>query len=219
MRIFLFVSLSFFLLLSCNRYPYRYAVLQDNPEMNAEKWQPEFEKELYRCTVDGKVLFKRFHLSGLLYFYNNADTGISVLFQNEMGFTYFHFYWNSEDSFQVVSSIPQMDKPALIKTLRKDFEMLLVKNLKGKTRQLLQDDKGFEVLRYSLDKGFIDYYFSLKEKSLSKIINADKKRIIHLIELDPATKWTTLPEHVYLKHPRARFTIQLHKLDTHHVIE
>lgn len=220
MRYFLFASLSL-LLFSCSGKIY-----QDKQEVTlsqsfiANDLQPLFQKELYRCVVDGKFALKKFHLSGILYLKNFEDSTTRVVFQSEMGSTFFDFGWDKKDSFQVFSIIEQMDKPALIKTLKKDFELLLVKNLTDKPSGIYQFGKNNKeyYVRFELDKGFV-YYVVDANRRLTAIENADDKRKVIVMDMNPATSLQALSEKISIRHLRAGFTIDLKKINNNDAAE
>src|ERR1043165_5751461 len=126
--------------------------------MEAGPWpRPVFAKELFRCNVNGRFLFKRFHLSGLLLAKKLGDT-TRVVFQNEMGFPFFDFQWDGHDSFSVVSINERLNKPALIKTLQNDLEMLMVMKLSKDPPILFKNKIGNETwFRYPRNKGYVYY--------------------------------------------------------------
>lgn len=214
MRYFLLVSLSL-LLFSCNRQTYG-----DKKEVTlsqsytAKDLRPRFEKELYRCVVDGKFALKKFHLSGLLYLKNFPDGNTRVIFQSEMGSTFFDFGWDKKDSFHVFSIMEDMNKAALIKTLKKDFELLLVKNLSDSPVGVFQFGKNPKeyYTRFNLDKGFV-YYVTDQERKLTAIENADEKKKVTVMDLKPAASLQTLPEKISIHHLLAGFTIDLKKIN------
>jgi hypothetical protein len=220
MRYFLFVSLSL-LLFSCSGKIY-----QDKHEVTlsqsfiANDLRPHFQKELYRCVVDGKFALKKFHLSGILYLKNFDDSTTRVVFQSEMGSTFFDFGWDKKDSFQVFSIIEQMNKPALIKTLKKDFELLLVKNLSNIPSGIYQFDKNNKeyYVRFELNKGFV-YYVADEDRRLTAIENADDKRKVIVMDMHPATPLQTLAEKITIRHLRAGFTIDLKKINNNDAAE
>lgn len=214
MRYLLYGSL-LLLVLSCNKKTYRdkqEITLASSP--SATDLRPHFEKELYRCVVDGKFGLKKFHLSGLLYFRNFSDTAVRVLFQSEMGNTFFDFGWDSRDSFRVYSIIDQMNKPALIKTLKKDFELLLVKNLNDKPTGIyhFNNDPSRHYIRFELEKGFV-YYITDNGKKIKGIENADEHRKVIVMDITAADTPQSLPAAVAIRHLRAGFTIDLKKIN------
>lgn len=215
MRYLLYASLFILALSSCNKKAY-----QDKQEitltssLSAADLRPGFETELYRCVVDGKFGLKKFHMSGLLYFKNFSDTATRVLFQSEMGSTFFDFGWDNRDSFRVYSIIDAMNKAALIKTLRKDFELLLVKNISKEPTGIyhFNNDPSKNFVRFELEKGFV-YYVTNKERKLTGIENADEQRKVVVMKMTPTDTAQRLPVSLSINHLRAGFTIDLKKIN------
>ena len=213
MRYLAFVSL-LLCLASCHKkiYPYKQDATATKP-LSANDFRPVFEKALYRCEVNGKFVFKKFHLSGILYLKTLDDKSTRVIFQSEMGATLFDFGWDKNDSFQVYSIIDQMNKAPLIKVLKKDFELLLVKHLHNASDGSYNFDKNPELIytKFNLEKGFV-YYVTNSKKELTGIENADEKQKVILMALANGTALKTLPETIYIKHLKANFTINLKKI-------
>ena len=89
-----------------------------------QKFKPAFSVALYKTNAD--VVGN--HLSGLLLIKKMPDSSIRMVFSNEMGFKFFDFEFSTDGGFKVFSIIHQMDKKAVIKTLRKDFELVMMKD-------------------------------------------------------------------------------------------
>jgi hypothetical protein len=219
MRYFLFVSILLTFFIACSKKPYRDLVRQDQPDIEARRLKPSFEKVLYRGTIDGKKWIKKYHFSGILYIRNFPDSTTRVVFQNEMGATFFDFGWDRNDSFQVFRVIPQMDKKPLIRLLRKDFEMLLLKQglIKGKSEGSYKTPSSEEwYTRFSLPKGFVFYISTNPEPtsgSLKRIENADDKRKVIVMDITPSKNGNNMPQHISINHLRAGFTIDLKKIE------
>lgn len=214
MRFLGFISL-LFLLTSCTAsYHFQHEAARPEIEQNGII-RPEFQKQLYRCEVDGRFVFRKFHLSGLLYFRNLADTATRVVFQNELGITYFDFGWDRKDNFQVYHIMEQMNKPALIRTLQKDFEVFLGKNIEGDAVALADKKNQFTVTKHEFYKGFV-YYYWLKERpgACFQIDYGTEKKPLVRFSLSPALKRNhpLMPDSVTIRHFRAGFTIKLKKL-------
>lgn len=188
--------------------PYKHLRTENGNVSSALRFKPSFDKELYRCVVDGKILLKKFHLSGLLFFKDMPDATTRVVFQNEMGFTFFDFTWTSNDSFYVNQVIPQLDKPALIKTLQKDLSLLMMKGLKTASEQVFTDGRE-NFHRFELEKG-VAYYIT-DSGALTRIENAGKTKVT-TIKLFGKEKETEMPEKIVFDHHKANFTIQLNKI-------
>jgi len=134
-----------------------------------------------------------------------------VVFQNEMGFAFFDFEWNAQDSFTVKQIIPQLDKPAVVKTLRKDMELLLMRHLNTATEETFSADNEL-YHRFTLDKGFA--YYVLASQKLVRIENAGKNKVITMTVGEKKTR-KAMPESVFIKHHKAHFTIALKKIEQH----
>jgi hypothetical protein len=137
MRKFLIRYLIFFSLvtwcLSCNQYRHMQKVSSD--QSCIQKFKPDLSHALYKTSVD--VVGK--HISGLLIMKRLKDSSTRVVFTNEMGFTFFDFGFPSDSGFKVYLIAPQMNKEALIRTLRKDFELLLFRNMDSRKYYALKD--------------------------------------------------------------------------------
>ena len=219
MRYFLFVSLLLLTLTACSTRPYQNLQKQDNPAVPALQLQPSFEKVLYRSVIDGKKWIKKYHFSGILYVRNFPDSTTRVVFQNEMGATFFDFGWDGNDSFQVFQIIAQMNKKPLIRLLRKDFELLLVKQglIQGNSEASYSDPISKEsYTRFPLPKGFVFYIspdVNPAFKNLKRIENADEKRKVVIMDITASTGSDMMPQHILIKHLRAGFTIDLKKIE------
>ncbi len=214
MRYFLFVSIVV-LVIGCAPRPYKDLKRQGNNSsllLPATTYTPKFEKVLYSCNVKGRTpLGKRFSLSGLLFFKQFEDGSERVVFQNQMGITYFDFGWDQSGGFSVHQIIAQMDKPALIKTLKKDIELLLFKNLSPVSSGVFTDVAGKEYLRFELkEKGFVYYVF--EKGNVVGIENADDKRKVVVMVLNDAKGSDTFAQNISMKHLRAHFTIELNRI-------
>ncbi len=204
-----FVSVAALLLLSCG-HPYKHLQAVPNDE-SVLRFKPKIERELYRCVVDGRFLFKKFHLSGILLFKSFEDGSTRAVFQNELGFAFFDFKWNGQDSFSVASVINQLNKPAVIKTLRRDMELVLMKGLSAKDEE-----------HYKLECDTVSH-FPIGEKGAAwyrlqngrvRLIDYVGKSRITTIDLQGSGVKNALPDAVHIKHHKAHFTIDLKKLNT-----
>lgn len=212
MRTCLKLSSLLLLLFAACAGPYKHLHFHEDKSQTALQYKPVYEKQVYRCVVDGKILFKKFHLSGILFFKAMEDKSTRVIFQNEMGFTYFDFKWNSEDSFKVIQIIDQMNKPALVKTLEKDLSIFLLKDLDKPTEKVAAED-GNTFYRFTLSKGYV-YYIAHSGK-LETIDNTGKNKKVTTITLEGKDSPKALPDSALFTHHKAHFTIQLKKIAPH----
>lgn len=218
MRYFLFVSILLGSLSACSPRPYRGLQRQQQQALDAGKLKPVFDKVLYRGVIDGKKWLKKFHFSGLLYIRNFPDSSTRVVFQGEMGATFFDFGWDARDSFTVFQIMPQMDKQPLIRLLRKDFELLLVKGaVRGNSEAVYKAQESQEwYTRFPLSRGFVQYISPGPQPvfhDLLRIENADDKRKVIIMQLKQDTGSTVMPAHIFIRHLRAGFSIDLKKIE------
>ena len=100
-----------------------------------QKLEPDFNHVVYKTSVD--VVGK--HFSGILVIKRMPDSSTRVVFTNEMGFSFFDFSFPPDSGFKVYLIVPQMNKKGLIQTLRKDFELLLFRNMDSNKYYALKD--------------------------------------------------------------------------------
>lgn len=205
-------SILIIFLASCSS-PYKQLQKAPAPQGSAFTFKPVFDKVLYRGTVDGGFLFKKFHLSGLLFFKTLENGTVRAIYQNEMGFTFFDFEWNSNDSFKVNQVMPRLDKPAVIKTLRKDIELLLMKGLKKESEVAFTDRGKLLFRRLDISGGYV--YYVEDSGRLVRIENAGEKSKVVTMSIEGKDQPSGMPKQVFIDHHKANFTIQLTKLDSY----
>ena len=120
-------------ILSCNQYRHMQRISSNASCI--QKFEPDFSHVVYKTSVD--VIGK--HISGILVVKHMPDSSTRVVFTNEMGFSYFDFGFPSDSGFKVFQIAPIMNKEGLIKTLRKDFELLLFRNMENSKYYALMD--------------------------------------------------------------------------------
>jgi hypothetical protein len=75
----------------------------------------------YRASID--VANK--HFSGLVLIKSMPDSSERVVFTSEAGVTFFDFGFRRPEKFTVYSILKKLNRKPVIKTLRKDFELML----------------------------------------------------------------------------------------------
>jgi len=212
MRHFLgLISIIVLLLVSCAS-PYRALHEIKDTKATALKYKPIFKREVYRCTVDGKFLFKKFHLSGILFFKQMDDGNTRVVFQNEMGFTFFDFGWNQNDSVKVYDILPQLNKPAVVKLLKKDLNLFMMRGLDKPSETLYKKDRD-TYYRFTLSKGYA--YYIEEDGKLVRIENVGKHKAVTTIIIGEKKTAHDMPGSILFAHHKAHFTIQLKKIEEH----
>jgi len=119
MRYLLLSHCAFFL--SCNS-AYRLLKPVSIDTVCADKINPSsISTSWYQASI--KVANK--HLSGLVLIKNMPDSSRRVVFTNETGVTFFDFGFKGPEEFSVHAIVKKLNRKAVIRTLRNDFELLL----------------------------------------------------------------------------------------------
>lgn len=170
-------------------------------------FQPQFTRTLYSTQVD--VVGK--HLSGLLIIKKMPDSSIRMVFANEGGFKFFDFGFNGSE-FTVYHIIEQMDKKAVIKTLRKDFELLLMQPLnKAQPYSMRLNNETYHV--YAAGK---DHYYYITDSTCSKLTRMERgSKRKKVTEIHTSGIKNTIPDSVNIQHHNFNFTITLKQLQDH----
>jgi hypothetical protein len=86
------------------------------------KFIPSFTTNWYTAKVDVEGR----HISGLLLVKTMADSSTRIVFTNEAGIKFLDVGFNKNE-FEVFSIMKALDKKAVVNTLEKDFELMLLK--------------------------------------------------------------------------------------------
>ncbi len=169
------------------------------------KFKPVFTKALYNTTVD--VVGK--HLSGLLLVKAMPDSSTRLVFSNEMGFKYFDFEFSAAGIFKVYYILPQMDKKAVLTTLRKDFELLLMQHLDIEDAFVIKKD-GLFYYGFRQSKGNNYYITDSACQQLIRLERASKRKPVVVAVMQHYK--AGMPDTIGISHTNFDFTIGLKKL-------
>ncbi|HEY4155095.1 MAG TPA: hypothetical protein VGM24_06700 [Puia sp.] len=190
-------------MLSCNAYRH---LEKTNADFGClQQFKPDIKRALYRTSVDitGK------HISGLLLVKTLPDSSLRIAFSNAMGFSFFDIGFLPGNEFKVYQILPQMNKAAVIKTLRKDFELVLFRKMDGKNRFALKDSS---LIYYGFpqEKG-VNYYITDTNCSrLVKMQRASKRKPV--VEAVMFLDSGSVPDSVSIRHLNFNFSISLKKI-------
>lgn len=202
-----FLLLSSVLILFCGCSTlYRQLKPVGGDPMAIARLQPAFGVGMYKTSVDvtGK------HLSGVLIIKKMPDSSIRTVFTSELGFTFFDFQWPVAGGFAVNSILKQLDKPAVIKTLRKDFEGILMNRLPY-AKSAIRTDGNFLYHVFSNKK---DYYYYITDSvynSLIRLERAGKRKKVTTVTMDVAP--AHIPDSIHIIHHNFAFDIKLKKMN------
>ena len=171
-----------------------------------QKFRPQFSVALYSTQVD--VVGN--HLSGLLIIKKMPDSSLRMVFSNEIGFKFFDFEFAADGGFKVYSIIKKMNKRSVIKTLRKDFELILMQHLDSSAVSIHKKD-GLIYYVFPQSKGYNYYITDSTGDKLVRMERASKKKVV--VEAIMENYLQGIPDTIGISHKTFNFTIGLKRLE------
>lgn len=169
-----------------------------------QSFKPIFTTALYNTQVN--VVGK--HLSGILIIKTMPDSSVRMVFSNEAGFKFFDFGFG-KDEFQVYYIVSQMNKKAVIKTLRKDFELVFMQHLDAPSYSLQQDNEFYQVFADGKD-----HYYYVTDSTCSRLVRMERgSRRKKVMEAMMETAKDGMPDTIGIRHNNFSFDIGLKRLE------
>lgn len=192
-------------MLSCSPVYKQWQAVTINAQ-GLQKFKPAFKVALYNTKVD--VVGN--HLSGLLLIKKMPDSTVRIVFSNEIGFKFFDFEFAPNGNFKVYSVIKQMNKKPVLKTLRKDFELILMQRLDSAAVSVRKNNG----LLYYVFPQSNGYYYYITDSSSSKLIRmerASNKKTV--VEATMENYINGIPDSIFVSHKKFDFTIGLKRIE------
>lgn len=170
------------------------------------KFKPRFATVIYTAQVN--VIGN--HLSGLLVVKTMPDSSTRLVFTSEMGLSLFDFEFSSDGGFKVHHIIKKMNRKAVIKTLRQDFELVLMRWLDTQTAHIFRNG---DRIYYSFpqEKG-TNYYITGPDcGELLGIEKASRRKAIVSVLMKDYVNG--IPDTIGISHTKFEFTIGLKRLE------
>lgn len=170
------------------------------------KFKPNFSVALYNTTVD--VVGN--HLSGLLLIKKMPDSSTRMVFSNEMGVGFFDFEFKDDGDFKVYSIMKKLNKKSVIKTLRHDFELILMNKI-GNSKATVKTNGGLTYFIFPQTKGFNYYITNQSGSELVRMERASNKKPI--VEAVMKNYVNGVPDTIGISHKTFEFNIGLKKIE------
>ncbi|MBC9932558.1 hypothetical protein [Chitinophaga qingshengii] len=167
------------------------------------QFSPAFDATLYSTQVN----ILKHHLSGLLFFKQMPDSSLRVVFANEMGFKFFDFEFDKQGNFTKHYLLPKMDKKAVVTTLRKDFELVLLRP--DLSQAHVATDNRYSYIVVPTAKGNNYYITDTACTQLLRIEKSSARKPVVKVWMEHYTKGT--PDTIRIEHQNFRFNISLQK--------
>ncbi|MES2891133.1 MAG: hypothetical protein V4725_03950 [Bacteroidota bacterium] len=170
-----------------------------------QKFKPNFTVALYGTQVD--VIGN--HLSGILLIKKMPDSSTRLVFSNEVGFKFFDFAYLADGTFKVYSIIEQMNKKPVIKTLRKDFELLLMNNLDS-SKLVTRSAEGLIYYSFKQSSGYYHYITNTGGDTLIRMERASARKPV--MQAIMRHYQNGMPDTIGVSHTKFTFTIGLKRI-------
>ena len=171
-----------------------------------QKFRPVITTALYK--IDVNVIGK--YLSGLLLLKTMPDSTIRMVFSNEMGFKFFDFEFAPGGKFKVNYIISKMNRKPVIKTLRNDFELILMSSLDPGTVRIRKDSQ-YIYYMFPQKKGFYNYITNPAGDTLVRMERSSKRSPV--VEAIMKNYSNGIPDTIGITHTTFHFTIGLKKIE------
>jgi hypothetical protein len=203
MRYLLLISLVLGLGACSNAYKHLAASKPDTDCI--AQFKPAITTVVYKTQVD----VTGHHLSGLLIIKQMEDSTTRMVFANEAGFTFFDFGFTPDGEMTVYKIIDKMNKKAVIKTLRKDFRLILL--LHGPSVASSQRAAENEV--YHIRREGKDHYYYVTDPACGKLIRMERGNTRKkVLEATTGGYEKGIPDTIGIHHTNFSFDIGLKRI-------
>lgn len=202
---YLLLSSYLFLFIGCSPV-YRQMQTATGHMDGLAKFKPAFSVALYKTEVD--VVGN--YLSGLLLIKKMTDSSTRMVFSNEIGFKFFDFEFTPDGNFKVFSIMKQMNKKAVLKTLQKDFELILMERLDSAAVSIRTNNG----LKYYVFPRTTGYNYYITDSTGDKLVRMERvskrKTVVQAIMKDYING---IPDTIGISHKTFNFTIGLKRIE------
>jgi hypothetical protein len=202
MRFLLLISIAFFLAACGSSYKHLTRTAGDLSCIN--KFKPVIATVLYNTSVN----VTGNHLSGLLIMKTMPDSSLRLVFSSETGFKFFDFEF-SQRNFKVHYIINKMDKKSVIKTLRKDFQLVLMNMPEGAGGYTLKNDSNNY---YTFPNGK-DHYYYITDPGCTELLSMERgskrKKVTEAVAMNYQAG---VPDSIHIRHSGFEFEIALKRI-------
>jgi hypothetical protein len=170
-----------------------------------QKFKPQFTTTIYTTQVN--IIGK--YLSGLLLIKKMPDSSTRMVFSSEMGLTIFDFEFSPKGDFKVHYIIKKMNRKAVIKTLRQDFELVLMQQLNTRIPLVFRKEDRI-YYAFPTKKGSNYYITDPNCQTLVEIEKASKRKAV--VKAVMSGYEGGVPDSIAISHTNFQFTIGLKRL-------
>lgn len=203
MKKFLIASLILSSLLHLNSCK-TYVKVNNEDLLKISEFTSPFDSSFNKILFNTKIYFYKKYFTGLLFIKQTSENNFRLVFISEIGKKIFDFTLNN-NTFKVEYILPAIDKPILIKTLKKDFSLMLFNDFNKSKKIKINSKDSIITLKFKTDYG--KTFALYKNKKLISINSSNKiRKIIDIKYLDYKNK---LPKEINIDHKNIKLIINL----------
>lgn len=170
------------------------------------KFRPQFTTIVYSTHVN----IVGNYLSGLLVIKKMPDSSTRLVFTSGMGLSLFDFEFTANGEFVVHYIIKKMNRKAVIKTLRQDFELVLMQQVKMQAASIFTNNDRM-YYAFPQKKGSNYYITDLNCDTLVAIEKASRRKALVKVLMQDYNNG--VPDTIGISHTNFQFTIGLKRLE------
>lgn len=203
MKKFLIASLILSSLLHLNSCK-TYVKVNNEDLLKISEFTSPFDSSFNKILFNTKIYFYKKYFTGLLFIKQTSENNFRLVFISEIGKKIFDFTLNN-NTFKVEYILPAIDKPILIKTLKKDFSLMLFNDFNKSKKIKINSKDSIITLKFKTEYG--KTFALYKNKKLISINSSNKiRKIIDIKYLDYKNK---LPQEINIDHKNIKLIINL----------
>ncbi len=197
-RIVILLLSSLLFAFSCNSYK---KIPKD--KNNITKVITPFDSNFVKILFKTKIYFYKKYFTGLLFIKQTSDNNFRIVFISEIGKKIFDFELNNKN-FDVKYIMPVLDKKILVKTLQKDFSLMLLNNFDNKKTTAFKNDS---LTMYKIKNNYGRNFIYYNTNNLILLENANKiRKIISINYLDYKNGF---PKTININHKNIKLKLNL----------
>jgi len=204
---YLLLSSCLLILLGCSSKAYESLQKTTGDVSVLQKFKPNISSVLYDAQIDVKL---GGNFSELLLLKKLPDSSTRIVFANQMGLTIFDFGFNADGSFKVYSILKKMNRKPVIKALRKDFDLVLMRGLDTSKVSIRKNDS----LTYYIFKQLKGYNTYITNNAGTELvgmeISSKRKPVVKGIMQN---YMNGIPDTIGISHQNFRFNIGLKRIE------
>jgi hypothetical protein len=170
-----------------------------------QQFRPRITSAYYETQVEAAGR----QFSGILIMKKMVDSSLRIVFSSKPGIKFFDFEFLPDSGFRVLYIMNELNKKAVIKTLRKDFEVLLFMYTSPDRGWLLTNGSR-NYYTFPRENGFNYYITDTNCSELLLMERGSKRKAV--VDITMSNLSENMPDTIGIEHKNVNFIIGLKKI-------